>query len=257
MPWAGGELLESAQALVWPMLRIGALMLAAPILGSRTMPVRVRGLLALALAALVAALAPAPPAVDPLSLAGLATAAHEILIGVAMGFCLQLVFSAFAQAGESMALTMGLGFASMVDPQNGLQVPVISQYYVVLVTLLFLALDGHLIAIEVLLESFRTLPVGGALEPGAAMRIVEWGSRMFAGSVLIALPVVASQLLVYLALGIITRAAPQLNIFAVGFPMLILAGFIMMLLALPTIPDLFRELLAGGFDLMRATGGGS
>ena len=257
MPWTGAELVETVNALVWPMLRISAMLFAAPILGSQTMPVRVRVLLSGALAALVAALAPAPVSVQLLSLAAIVIAAHEVLIGIAMGFCLQLVFSAFAQAGESMALTMGLGFASMVDPQNGLRVPVVSQYYVVVITLLFLALDGHLIAIEVLIDSFRTLPAGGAFEPDAAMRLVEWGSRMFAGAVLIALPVVASQLLVYMALGIITRAAPQLNIFAVGFPMLILAGFIMMLLALPTIPDLFRELMFEGFALMRGITAGN
>lgn len=251
MPLATAEVLEAARSIIWALPRIAAMLLAVPIFGSRTMPTTIRSLVTVTLAAFVASFTPSTPELDPLSLAGMVTVVHEVVVGLAMGFTLQLVMGAFAQAGESVALTMGLGFASMVDPQNGLRVPVVSQYYVIIVTLLFLTFNGHLIALEVLVDSFRTLPVGAGLGSEVAMRIAQWGSRMFLGAVIISLPVVASQLMIYLALGIITRAAPQLNIFAVGFPMLILAGFIMMWLTLPGVPGLFEGLLEDGVELMR------
>jgi len=253
VPLATGEVLEAARGVIWALPRIGAMLLAVPIFGSQTMPTTIRSLVTLTLAVFVASFTPTTAELDPLSVVGLVTVVHEVLVGIAMGFALQLVMSAFAQAGESIALAMGLGFASMVDPQNGLRVPVISQYYVIIITLLFLTFDAHLIALEVLVDSFRTLPVGAGLAPEAAMRIAQWGSHMFLGAVIISLPIVASQLMIYLALGVITRAAPQLNIFAVGFPMLILAGFIMMWLTLPGIPGLFEGLLEDGVALMRDT----
>ena len=176
-------------------------------------------------------LRPEMPAVEPLSLTGLLISAQQVLIGLAMGFILQLVFSVLAMVGESIAMSMGLGFASMIDPQNGIQIPVLSSYYVTLATLVFLALDGHLVLIGLLVDSFHTLPIGlESLAREGLWQLVGWASRMFAGAVLIALPALASLLLVNLAFGIITRAAPQLNIFAVGFPMTILLGFVLLAL---------------------------
>jgi flagellar biosynthesis protein FliR len=162
-----------------------------------------------------------------------------------IGFVLQMVFSALTQAGETIALSMGLGFASMVDPQQGAQVPVVSTYFVIMSTLMFLALNGHVALIELTLHELpHHARRGGGHHPGRSLGLVSWGSTMFVYALLVAMPAVASMLLVNLSMGVITRAAPQLNIFAVGFPMMILLGFILLLLTIPVLLPQFTELLA-------------
>ncbi len=251
------QLITWIASLIWPFIRIGAMLAAAPMFGARTVPVRVRIGLAFILAWTVVPLIPPAPPVDPFSAEGLLITVHQVLIGAAMGFVLQMVFSALAQAGEAIAMSMGLGFAAMVDPQNGVQVPVVSQYYVVTATLIFLTLNGHLVLFETLIESFSTLPVGaGGIEREALWQLALWGGHMFAGAVLIALPAVASMLLVNLAFGVITRAAPQLNIFAVGFPMTLILGFMLIMLSLPSLTPKFIEILVDAYELMRRLGVG-
>jgi len=143
---------------------------------------------------------------------------------------------------------MGLGFAATIDPQNGVQVPVISQFFLILATLVFLALNGHLVLIETIVESFYLWPIGsGPLPENLAMHTVTWIAEVFKGALLIALPAVAAILLVNLAFGVMTRAAPQINIFAVGFPITIIAGFIMLMLSLPVFLPQFAALLEAGF----------
>lgn len=243
MRWVG--------AVMWPFIRIGAMLMSAPVFGARTVPVRVRLVLALAIAVILAPLLPPTPAVDPLSPAGLLVGAQQVLLGVAMGFILHLVFAALILAGQTIAMTMGLGFASAVDPQNGVQVPVLSQYFLITATLVFLALDGHLMVIDVLVQSFRLVPVGSAGPlPEMPWKIVLWGSHLFAGAVLIALPATVAVLMVNLAFGVMTRAAPQLNIFAVGFPVTLLAGFVLLLFSLPGLLPQISALLGEAVELM-------
>lgn len=238
-------------SFMWPLTRIGAMLMAAPLFGARTVPVRVRLGLGVLLTWMLMPVIPPPPALDPLSATGLLIIAQQVLIGVAMGFILHMVFSALSQAGESVAMTMGLGFASMVDPQNGVQTPVVSQHYVVMGTLLFLALDGHLVAIEVLAGSFQRLPLGvDGLTREGLWQLVTWGAYMYAGAVLIALPAVVSMLLVNIAFGVITRAAPQLNIFAVGFPMTLMVGFLLLMVTLPSLIPQVSDLLVDAYNLM-------
>lgn len=243
MPLSESEFLSLLQAYYWPFLRISALLMAAPIFGAASVPVRGRILLAVLVAALVAPSLPVNPAVDPLGPAGLLLAVQQILIGLAMGFVIQMAFAAIVIAGQSLAMTMGLGFAMSVDPQNGVQVPVLSQLYVILATLIFLAIDGHLILIRILADSFTYLPVGNAVLQGEiAMSIVLWGSQMFASALLLALPALTAVLLINISFGVITRAAPQLNIFAVGFPVTIMVGFAFLLLSMPSMFSLLRIL---------------
>jgi flagellar biosynthetic protein FliR len=142
-----------------------------------------------------------------------------------------------------MSMTMGLGFAMAVDPQNGVQVPVVAQLYVILGTLLFLSLDGHLMLIAAVVESYRLVPAGiNGISPSALSGLVSLGSIVFAGGILLALPVMTALLLVNLAFGIITRTAPQLNIFAVGFPVTILGGLLIMFIVMPGFLDALRNL---------------
>lgn len=252
MHFSADEILTWVAAVGWPFVRISAMLLAAPILGARYVNVRMRLGLALLLAIVVAPQVAVRSLPDPLSVGGVAIALEQVVIGVAMGFILQMVFSALTQAGESVALSMGLGFASAVDPVAGVQVPMISQYFMILGTLVFLALNGHLILLELLFRSFETLPLAaGGLTPDDLWRLVGFGSTMFAGAVLLALPAVATLLLVNLAMGVVTRAAPQLNIFAVGFPVTILAGFLILLLTLSSLPVRLGELLMDAFPLIQ------
>ena len=247
--WVGG--------VIWPFVRIGAMLVAAPVFGAGTVPVSVRLAFSLVLAWALQPFLPAVPAVDPVSIEGGLVTASQVLIGVAMGFILQMVFSAMVLAGQAVALSMGLGFATLVDAQNGVQVPVVSQLYVILATLLFLAFNGHLLFLDMLVRSFHLLPVGPLmLSSDALWHIVRWGGTMYAAAILVALPAVASLMLVNVAFGVITRAAPQLNIFAVGFPMTLMLGFVLILFSLPTLAPRFSGLLNQSFMLMRGVLGG-
>lgn len=247
------QILVWVGAVMWPFARIGAMLLVMPVFGGDQLTATVRILFALVLAIFVAMQGPALPEVDPISIEGVVVTVHQILIGLVMGFILQMVFSALTQAGEVIALSMGLGFASIVDPAQGVQVPVVSTIFVIMATLIFLAMNGHLIALELLLTSFETLPVApSGLDAEALASLIAFGSVMFQGAVLVAIPAVASLLLVNLSMGVITRASPQLNIFAVGFPMMILMGFILLLLTMPGLPERLGDLLFDGFGLMQA-----
>ncbi|HQU15074.1 MAG: flagellar biosynthetic protein FliR [Chromatiales bacterium 21-64-14] len=238
-------------SVMWPFIRIGAMLSVAPIFAGRMVPAQVRIILALALTwVIVPGLAPAP-AVDPLSAQGLLITVQQLLIGVAMGFVFQMVFGVLVIAGQSMSVGMGLGFAAIVNPLDGVQVPVLSQFYSITATLLFLALNGHLLLIQVLAASFHRLPVGPlGLDRNALWQLVGWASQMFAGSVVVALPAVVSLILVNLAFGMVTRAAPQMNIFAVGFPVTILVGFVLVLVTLPMVGEEFGRMVSLGFSFL-------
>jgi flagellar biosynthetic protein FliR len=208
-------------------------------------------LLAFFIAWILVPVIPSPPVIDLISAEAVLISVYQVLIGLAMGFILQMVFSAFIIAGQSIAMAMGLGFASIIDPQNGVQVPVVSQAFLIMVTLVFLALNGHLLLIEVLAESFQRLPVGPlVISHDGLWQLVSWGSNMFVGGMLVALPAVAALLLVNLAFGVTSRAAPQLNIFAVGFPVMIMVGLAFIILTLPSITDLVSRLMLQAFTLI-------
>ena len=257
MQISSAELTSWVGSFMWPFLRIGAMVMAAPLFGARSIPQRVRLGIALAVTMVVAPLLAPMPAVDPLSPSALLIAAQQLLIGVAMGFAVQLVFSALITGGQLVAMQMGLGFAAMVDPQNGTQVPVVSQFYLMMGTLLFLALNGHLALITVLVESFRTMPVGvHGLTPADIWEIVRWSGLIFSGAVTIALPALAALLIVNLAFGVMTRAAPQLNIFAIGFPLTVLFGFVVVIFTLPSVLPQSSQLWTDTFQLLRHLTGG-
>jgi flagellar biosynthetic protein FliR len=191
-----------------------------------------------------------------LSLSGLFISVQQILIGFAMGFTLQLVFGALMIAGEAIAMSMGLGFASMIDPNNGVSVPVIAQLLVIIGTLLFLALGGHLLLIQLVVNSFQSLPISPTgLERESFWAIVNWGSQMFIGAIWVAIPALVSMLVVTLALGVMTRAAPQLNIFSVGFPVTMFLGFIIIMLILPGILPRFNKMMLEAMQLSQSIGG--
>jgi len=252
------ELLSIVAAYLWPLFRIAALVSAAPVFGTRVLPMRLKVIFVLALTAAIAPSTPPPPDIEMFSLGGIMAVLQQMLIGVAMGFSLHLVFGAFVFAGQVVALGMGLGFASLNDPSTGVVVPTVSQFYTIMITLLFFTMNGHLIMIGVLAKSFHTMPISASgIEINSLWMLLSWTSNMFSGAVLIALPAIASMLIVNVGFGVMTRASPQLNIFAIGFPVIMAIGFFVILASLPNIPVQFESLIGSGFELMRVLTGGS
>jgi len=250
MEFSAENLLAHFYALLWPMLRISALLVAAPVFSLRALNLRVRIVLALAITWLVYPLHTWPN-IDPLSASGLLEIGNQIMIGLLMGLMLQIVTSAVLIAGQSIANAIGLSMATMIDPNMG-NVPVTSQFLLILATLIFVGLGGHAILLSLVVESFNSLPVGKAIVADEAWRqLVMWSSMLFLGALLTALPVMVALLLINIGIGIATRAAPSLNIFSVGFPAMIFAGFGILVLALPSIGARIQWLWMQGFAQVR------
>jgi len=229
--------------LFWPFVRIGSCFMVAPAFGASTVPVRIRIVLAGAVALLVAPLV-SIPAVTPLSAAGVAITVQQVIIGVALGFSLQILFEAVSMGGEVLANSMGLSLAFNLDPMNGASTPALGQLYTILITLLFLVLGGHLALIRVLVDGFHTLPVGAnGLGPAGLWSLVAWGSQLFSGALAVSLPGVTALLIANLAFGVVSRAAPTLNIFSVGLPVALVLGLIVLIAGLPTLETSFIRLL--------------
>lgn len=243
-------------SFLWPLFRIAAVVMAAPFFGARTIPRRIRLVFAVLLTMMVAPALPAVPAIDIFNPLSILVIIQQILIGVVMGFTLQLVMSAVITGGQAIALQMGLGFSLMVDPQNGVQVPVLSQFYIMLVLLVYLALNGHLVLIQVVVDSFKILPIGHSLKPDSLWQLVNWAGIIFSGGVAIALPAIASLLIVNIAFGVMTRAAPQLNIFAIGFPITLSLGFALVLFTLPSVIPHSTDMFNTAYHFMRQLLGG-
>jgi flagellar biosynthetic protein FliR len=217
----------------------------------RAVPARVRLVLSVAITLVVMPLLPPLPAVEMFSYTGFMMAIAQVLIGLTSGFILQLVFAAIVFAGQGIALSMGLGFSMMVDPQSGQQVPVIAQFYTVTATLIFVSMDGHLLLMQMLLDSFKALPIGvDGIDKANIWSILMWSSRMFAGGLLLAMPVVASLLLVNVTFGVAARAAPQLQIFSVGFPVTLMLGLLLIWKTFPDVLDQFSGMLTEAYDLI-------
>lgn len=235
----------------WPFFRILALVATAPFFGARGIPASTKIGFAFVLTVMVAPVLPPMPAVSPASAQGLFILAQQLMLGFAMGLALRVIFSAVEMAGHIVGLQMGLGFATFFDPQNSAQIPVMGQFLGLIAMLLFLAINGHLMVIQALVESFHALPIG--LHPLASQgwkTLALWGGEIFHSGVLIALPAIAVLMMTNLALAILTRAAPQLNIFAVGFPLTLAVGFIVMALSMVYLLPVFSAMLEASVQTM-------
>ncbi|WP_126444195.1 flagellar biosynthetic protein FliR [Sulfuricystis multivorans] len=246
-------------ALLFPLARILALMSLAPIFGNAAQPRRVRLAVGLVVTfALVPALPPMP-AVPAGSWLGLMILAQQVVIGLLLGLCLRIAFAAVDIAGELIGMQMSLSFAMFYDPQNAGQTPVVAEFLGLIAMLIFLALDGHLLTLAALAESFRLLPV--SITPFAAegiMSLLAWSAVMFSFGILLALPLITALLIANLAMGVLARVAPQLNIFAVGFPVTLTAGFVVLMFSIPyfgtALERLFDQAFRALAQLMRALG---
>ncbi|HUN68677.1 MAG TPA: flagellar biosynthetic protein FliR [Burkholderiales bacterium] len=228
---------------IWPFLRILALFASAPLLSHRSVPHRVKIGLAVALTLIVApGLPPAPAGADPAWLL-----AQQLAIGLGVGLAMQLIFAAFEVAGDLLGLQMGLSFAAFIDPQHSEQTPIVGSFLGLLAMLVFLAINGHLLMIAGIVESFHSLPPGAA-----APSVADWkglallGGEMFRIGLHISLPVMATMLVLNLALGVLARAAPQLNLMAVGFPATILIGLLALTLTMPLLAPFLESALGRG-----------
>lgn len=246
-------------ALMFPLVRLLGLFASAPLWSNRGIPVRVRLAAGLAMAMAVLPALPAMPAIPTDSWEALAVLAHQFIIGAAIGFTMRLFFAAVDVAGEMIGLQMGLSFAVFFSPTTGGQTSVIAEFLGLLTLLVFLALDGHLMLVQVMVRTFEWLPVGSATAADGWLVIARSASVMFAAGVMMALPMVATLLIANIGLGILTRAAPQLNLFAVGFPVTLTVGFFVLMLSLALIGPMLQRLFEHGFDaietLIRAFGG--
>jgi len=217
-----------------PLLRISALLLAAPLVSLRVVSIRIRVALAVVLTIFIYPTLDLP-VIDPVSAAGLMLIVRELLVGLLFAVVLQVVNAALVVAGQTLSMSMGLGMAQTVDPNIG-RVPVLASFLVVLSTLIFLSIGGHLILIELILMSFQVMPIGGPINfVETIANFTEWTAMVFLGGVLIALPIMLTMMLVNVCIGIVTRAAPALNIFAVGFPVMVIAGMVLLVVYLVNI----------------------
>lgn len=246
-------LLESTGHYLWPFLRIAAFIMVMPVIGGSFVPARVRLMLALMLTLVIGPTLQRPIPVELLSLAGVITILQELAIGIAMGFAVQLVFDAIALGGQVVAMSMGLGFAVFLDRTRGVNIPVLGQLFVMLGMLIFLSLDGHLALIEMLAGSFELLPIAaGGLTRAAVSELLTWSAQVFIVAVKIALPAVTALLVVNLSFGVMSRAAPTLNLFAVGFPVAMLLGFVVIFLSMGSLTENVSRLSDAALDMLPA-----
>jgi|TARA_B110000503_G_scaffold118822_1_gene180086 flagellar biosynthetic protein FliR len=243
------EVVQRFYTLLWPMIRVSAFLLASPFFSLRAVNVRVRVLLAALLTLMIYPLVDWP-IIEPYSAAGLREIFNQILIGTVMGMILQIVSGALVVGGQAVSAAMGLGMANMIDPNMG-NVPVISQFFIICSTLIFMGMGGHVLVISLILESFKSLPIGQMIAPDMLMAVLlQWSSMLFLGALLLALPIMVSLLFINIGVGVITRAAPALNIFAVGFPAMIMAGLVLLAASMSTIGYRIQWLWRQSFDVV-------
>jgi len=160
-----------------------------------------------------------------------------------------MAFQALIFGGQVMAYSMGLGFANMMDTTNGVQVPVVAQFWLILAMLAFVMMNGHLVLISAIVDTFTVIPVAtDGLSRSGIWELLSWGSRMFAAGVLMAMPVIVALLLINIGMGVVSRAAPQLNIFAIGFPITLMMGFLLIWVTLPQVMTNFGSLVTEAFE---------
>ncbi len=245
------QIYDWMNAFLWPFFRILALISVAPVVSESSIPMRVKtGLSAMIAVTIAPALAPMPQ-LSTGSFAALGLACQQVLIGIALGLVMRIVFAAIMAAGEFIGLQMGLSFASFFDPATGANTAVLSRLLNVMAILLFLALDGHLYMLGGLLHSFETLPVSsGPLDRNGWGVLLEWSSRIIASGLMLALPLVILLLTINLSLGILNRTVQQLSVFAVGFPISLMAGLIFLAIVLPQSMPFMADLFTEGYGTM-------
>ena len=237
----------------FPFLRIGACLMAAPLFSASYVPPRIRIVLAIILTLIILPMLPRTEGLTVLSGDGVVTTVQQVLIGAALGFVVQMIFEAINFGGQMIANGMGLGLAFNIDPTLGTETPALGQLYTMLGSLTFLALDGHLALIDTLLTSFRGLPIGPTgLSSDSLHALSAWGNQLFAGALRVALPGITAMMVINLAFGAISRAAPSLNMFAVGFPITMIFGLLVVFFGLSSLQSGFTEMMRSTFEFLQS-----
>ncbi|BCA95860.1 flagellar biosynthetic protein FliR [Legionella antarctica] len=227
-------MIRTFSQVIWPLWRMGGLILTAPFFSSVLIPSRIKVLFLLTLGWVCASFV--PPQLSFLYFNGIYVVymLQELFLGILMGFALQLVFQIFVLAGQIISMQAGLGFAVMVDPSSKASVPLVSQLYLMMTTLIFLALNGHLTLLDAVINSFKIMPIGhSSMDNTMVWQVIMFSSWMFKEAVLISIPAILSLLIVSLSFGIMTRVAPQLNIFSLGFPITLIMAMGIIRVGLP------------------------
>ena len=240
-------------AFFWPFVRITAFMTATPLWGHSSIPTPAKASLAAVIAIVIAPVLPPMPAVPLMSWAGLGIIIEQMLIGIAIGLVMHVVFAVVQAAGEFIGLQMGLAFASFFDMSSGTNIMVLSRILYMVTLLMFLAFNGHLMVLETLVMSFQTLPIGvGSLNPNAFELLARYAGTIFASGMLLALPLVASLLIISLSLGILNRSAPQLTVFNIGFPTSLTVGIVLLMVLMSDIGSFLQQLFSQGISFTQS-----
>lgn len=246
----------SAQLSAWialfifPFTRILALIASAPVLGNKQVPVQVKIGLSMLITLIIAPTLSMPPGIEPASMTGLFILIQQLLAGLSIGFTMRLIFTAVETGGELIGMQMGLGFASFFDPQNATFTPVVAQFLGIIAILAFLGVDGHLYILSALADSFQSFPISTAQPSAAPLHTLAlWGGSIFSYALQLSLPLIGALLITNLALAILTRSAPQLNVFAIGFPITLLIGFAALTLSLPYLAPLLDRIAHDALDV--------
>lgn len=234
-----------------PLFRIVAVLMTMPIFGTTLVPRRIRLYFAVAITVVIAPILPPMPAVEALDLSALLLIGEQIIIGAGMGLSLQLFFQIFVIAGQIIAVQMGMGFASMVDPTNGVSSAVIGQFFTMLVTLLFLAMNGHLVVLDILVESFNSMPVGSGLLVNNFWQLATGLGGVMSSGLRLVLPAITALLVINIAFGVMTRAAPQLNIFSIGFPLTLVLGMVILWMSMADILNQYQPMASEALQALR------
>lgn len=257
---APGFATAEAQLWIWimAMIRPGAALMVAPVFGATAVPLQVRIILSLMIGIAAANSAPMNlPESTLISYTGFVFILGEVICGLAIGFALQVGYSAAFVAGEVISNTMGLGFASMNDPQSGASSPVIGSFLSIIAVLLLLAMDGHLMLIAIIVQSYSALPPGNAmLSADVIFNLVEFGGTLFSMGLVIALPVGSALIIVQVVMAMLARSAPQLNLFSVGIPVAVLAGIVLLAMAAPVLADGMMRAIEMGLEQSEVMAGG-
>ena len=227
------QILNLMALYILPFARLSGFLMTVSVISSRNFPTRFRMLLALSITVLVVPLIPTTEPITLFTLESFLLVIEQTLIGILLGFVSRLMLETFVVGAQVVAMQSGLGFASLVDPANGNSVPALGQFFLMLTTLLFISVDGHLVMLRLVVESFTSFPIGSSYKVSELLiQLVSWGKWIFAAALIMSLVSIASLLIVNIAFGVMTRAAPQINVFAVGFPLTMVTGLILVWLSL-------------------------
>jgi len=239
-------------SFLWPFCRISAFLVAAPLLGHSSVPNQAKIGLAALITVVVAPGLPPLPDTPVVSWAGLGIMIEQLLIGIAIGLTMRVTFAVVQAAGDFIGLQMGLAFATFFAPDSGANTMILARLLYMITLLMFLAFNGHLAVLEILAGTFSSLPIGTVtFNPSAWEMLARYGSTIFASGLLLALPLVASLLIINLAMGILNRSAPQLTVFSVGFPITLLVGLILLMVLMTDLGRFLERLFGNGLEFLQ------